>query len=462
MGEISEDLKEVKGLPDAPRAAGDEGLIAKAAEVLRSAKAPLVVIGKGAAYARAENEVTALIDATGMQFLPSPMGKGVVPDSHASNVSSARSAAMKYADVVLMLGARLNWIMSFGEHPKWNPNATIIQVDISAEEIGKNAGASESGIVGDIKTVVPQLLQQLRGWRWNAAGSPFSKQLKIAREKNEAKAVALAQKDTAPLSYERAFEVIKTTLHALSPAEEGGICYVSEGSNTMDISRSIFPLEHPRLKLDAGSYGTMGVGLGYAIAAHEAYNGLTPQASSGPKRRKKIVCLEGDSGFGFSGMEVETMARHKMDILIFIINNGGIYSGDSNDEKEWKARQEKTTSGDLGFESLRASTLGWEVRYEKLAEAVGGKGYFVRTSEELARAAKNGFQADVPVIINVIIESIWKGPIVSWSARIPEFMLIMSRVSGSIRRRKIQELTASRNCEKETWRCIFSWLRQVV
>ena len=412
-GPVGEDLKEVHPLPESPKPAGDDNQIAKAAAVLRNARAPLVVIGKGAAYARAENEVRELINATGVPFLPSPMGKGVVPDSHPSNVSSARSAAMKGTDVVLMLGARLNWIMSFGEHPKWNPEARIIQVDISAEEIGKNAGTAELGITGDIKIVVPQLLRHLNGWRWNVAGSAFSKQLRAAKDKNEATATALAQKSVVPLSYERAFEIIKRTLHSLSPAEEGGICYVSEGSNTMDISRSIFPLEHPRLKLDAGSYGTMGIGMGYAIAAHEAYNGPKAKASSGPTKRKKIVCLEGDSGFGFSGMEVETMARHKMDILIFIINNGGIYSGDSNSEAEWKERQQRTATGELGSDSLRGSTLGWEVKYEKLAEAVGGKGYFVRTSDELAKAAKEGFQADVPVIVNVIIESIWKGPIVS-------------------------------------------------
>jgi len=412
-GPADGDLKEVHALPEPPKPAGDENQIAKAAAVLRNAKAPLVVIGKGAAYARAESEVREFVNATGIPFLPSPMGKGVVPDSHPSNVSSARSAAMKGTDVVLMLGSRLNWIMSFGEHPKWNLDAKIIQVDISAEEIGKNAGAAELGIIGDIKIVVPQLLRHLNRWRWNGAGSSFQKQLKAAKDRNEATATVLAQKELVPLSYERAFEVIKRTLHSLSPAEEGAICYVSEGSNTMDISRSIFPLEHPRLKLDAGSYGTMGIGLGYAIAAHEAYNGSNARASSGPTKRKKIVCLEGDSGFGFSGMEVETMARHKMDILIFVINNGGIYSGDSSSEAEWKERQQRTANGELGSDSLRSSTLGWEVKYEKLAEAVGGKGYFVRTSDELAQAAKEGFLADVPVIVNVIIESIWKGPIVS-------------------------------------------------
>jgi 2-hydroxyacyl-CoA lyase 1 len=151
----------------------------------------------------------------------------------------------------------------------------------------------------------------------------------------------------------------------------------------------------------------MGVGLGYAIAAHEAYNGVSPCVSSGPSiGKKKIVCLEGDSGFGFSGLEIETMARHKMDVLVFIINNGGIYSGDSHDEQEWKERQEKTFSGELGMQSLRSSTLGWVVRYEKVAEAVGGKGYFVRTSEELKKATMEGFQTNVPVIVNVIIESI--------------------------------------------------------
>jgi 2-hydroxyacyl-CoA lyase 1 len=406
---------EVPTVPDPRMPAAEEEQLLRVAKVLREARAPLVLIGKGAAYARAEGSIRALINSTNMPFLPSPMGKGVVPDSHHCNASSARSAAMKYADVVLVLGARLNWIFSFGEHPKWNREARFIQIDIDADELGKNAADAELGIVGDVKIVVPQLLRHLQGWKWDPQWeSSFGRQLRAARKRNEEKAVRLAAVDKVPLTYERAFEVIKNTLHSLSPPGEGGICYISEGSNTMDISRSIFPLEHPRLKLDAGSWGTMGIGMGYCIAAHEAYNGVNAaRAKSGPAKRKKIIALEGDSGFGFSAMEIETMARHKMDVLIFVINNGGIFTGDSEDGEEWRKRQENTIKGEYGFESLRSSTLGWEVRYEKMAEMVGGKGFFVRNSEELARATEEGFKARVPVVVNVIIESVWKGKIVS-------------------------------------------------
>jgi 2-hydroxyacyl-CoA lyase 1 len=193
--------------------------------------------------------------------------------------------------------------------------------------------------------------------------------------------------------------VIKAALHSLSPPSEGGICYVAEGANTMDISRSIFPLEHPRLRLDAGTYATMGVGLPYAIASWEAYNAPNAQTSS---TRKKVVAIEGDSAFGFSGMEVETMARMGMDILIFVINNGGIYFGDSNTAEDWKTKQEKTKSNEPG---LRSWALGWEIQYQKLAEACAGLGFFVRTSEELEEATIAGFKATVPVIVNVIIQS---------------------------------------------------------
>ncbi|CAO2656701.1 Nn.00g055040.m01.CDS01 [Neocucurbitaria sp. VM-36] len=170
----------------------------------------------------------------------------------------------------------------------------------------------------------------------------------------------------------------------------------------MDISRSIFPLDYPRLRLDAGTYATMGIGLPYAIAAWEAYNGPTPQAFSGPAPRKKIIAIEGDSAFGFSGMEVEIMARMGMDVLIFVINNGGIYFGDSNSAEDWTAKQEKTKRNEPG---LRSWALGWEIKYQKLAEACGGIGFLVRTPEELQKATIAGFNATVPTIINIIIQS---------------------------------------------------------
>ncbi|TVY55950.1 2-hydroxyacyl-CoA lyase 1 [Lachnellula cervina] len=375
-------------MPAPPRAASDAEKIKSIVQLLKSAKAPLVIVGKGAAYSQAEAAIRKLIDQTRIPFLPTPMGKGVLADSHPSNTATARSAALKGADVVLILGARLNWILHFGEDQKWNPDVKIIQVDISAEELGKNNGDPALGVIGDIRAVTTQLADALGKWEYNTS-SDYVKSLKASVAKNEAKAAEAAKVDRSPMTYARTFDVIKETLVTLSPPEDGGVVYVSEGANTMDISRSAFPVEHPRLRLDAGTHATMGVGLGYAIAAH---------------CHKKVVCLEGDSAFGFSLAEVETMARYRMDILIFVINNGGVYHGDSEDSDAWLQLQNNTIEG-RAQGGLRSSSLGWEVGYEKVAEMCGGKGYLVRTPEELAKATEEGFKASVPVVVNVIIEA---------------------------------------------------------
>lgn len=401
----TEELEGIVNTPTvaaAPRSGSDELKLNVVVDLIKNAKGPLVLLGKGAAYARAEESIRLFINQTQIPFLPSPMGKGIIADSHPANVSAARGAALRTADVVLILGARLNWIFHYGEAPKWNPAAKFIQVDICAEEMGRNAASAEYSLLGDVNIVIKQLLNSIGTWKYDHSCSDYFRNLHATKQKNEAASTKAAKDPSIPLTYARAFDVIKTALHSLSPPSEGGICYIAEGANTMDISRSIFPLEHPRLRLDAGTYATMGVGLPYAIAAWEAYNAANAQASSGPAKRKKIVAIEGDSAFGFSGMEVETMARMGMDILIFVINNGGIYFGDSNSAEDWQNKFEKTKSSEPG---LRSWALGWEVRYEKLAEACGGIGFFVRTPEELEKATVAGFKATVPVIVNVIIQS---------------------------------------------------------
>ncbi|RDW63802.1 hypothetical protein BP6252_11347 [Coleophoma cylindrospora] len=383
-----------------PRPGPDPARILNVADLLHNAKAPLLVIGKGAAFARAESIIGQLVDYTQIPFLPTPMGKGVLPDSHPLNVASARSAALKEADVVLILGARLNWILHYGEAPKWKSGAKLVQVDISAEEIGRNNGDASAGIVGDINIVVAELLTILKAQEWiYASSSPYHKIISVSKEKNEAKARVAAEVRTEPMGYTQVFNIVKKTLNRLSSPEAGNIVYISEGANTMDISRSIFNLDHPRLRLDAGTHATMGVGLGYAIAAHAVYNPPDSEAS-----HKKIVCIEGDSAFGFSMAEVETMARYSMDCLIFVINNGGIYHGDSSDAESWLRLQQNTIKGGDG-QGLRSTSLGWEVGYEKMAEICGGQGYIVHTQEELENATVEGFHSKVPVVINVIIEA---------------------------------------------------------
>ena len=403
---IVEDKEEVQPtatVSDPPRGAADNAKLSKIVQLLKGAKAPLVVIGKGAAYAKAEGSIRAFIDSSQIPFLPTPMGKGVVADSHPLNTASARSTALKEADVVLILGARLNWILHFGDAPKWSPQAKFVQIDISPEEIGSNAGDASLGIVGDISVIVPQLLHAIDSWSYRPS-SLYSSHLSDAKSRNKILAAKKASEQTMPMTYAEAFSTIKETLHILSPLEEGGIVYVSEGANTMDISRSIFPVEHPRLRLDAGTYATMGVGLGYAVAAHAAYNAPLPEAQSGPRLRKKIVALEGDSAFGFSAMEIETMSRYNMDILIFVLNNGGVYHGDSDDASAWIEMQKKTQAG-AKQGGLRSTSLGWEVGYEKIAEACGGLGLLARTPNELERVTREGFQSRKVCVINVMIEA---------------------------------------------------------
>lgn len=419
------EITELSVVPSPPKPSGDTASVFKLAQLLRSARAPLVVIGKGAAYARAESSIRKLIDTTGIPFLPTPMGKGVVADSHSLNTSSARSAALKHADVVVLLGARLNWILHFGEPPKWSPSVKIVQVDIHAEEIGRNAGNAELGIVGDIGLVVEQLLSSLANWRYqptittatNAADS-YPSVLAASASKNEESSMKKALSPTPSndfLTFQRAFHIIKTTLHNLSTPDHGDIVYVSEGANTMDISRSAFPLQHPRQRLDAGTYATMGVGLGYVVAAHASYN-LSSSDTTNTKP-KKIVALEGDSAFGFSAMEVETLARHRIPALIFVMNNSGVYHGDTKTGDAWRTLQQETILNQTKSESLeekkkekkekglRSTSLLYETRYEHLAAMCGGKGYFVRTEKELEKATWEGFLENEKVtIVNVIVE----------------------------------------------------------
>lgn len=352
---------------------------------------------------------------TGLPFVPTPMGKGVVPDSSAHNFSAARSTAFKEADVVLVLGAKLNWILSFGLPPKWSPTVKIVQVDMCAEELGKNGGHSELSLVGDVGLVVEQLITQLGDWRWQGESSPYYRSLQAAKSKNIDKASKKAAVNKMPMTFEKAFDTVKNTLDSLSDPKAGDIVYVSEGANAMDISRSIFTMDHPRTKLDAGAYATMGVGMGYAIAAHAAYNFPQAEGLAGTHgHRKKIVAIEGDSAFGFSAMEVETMARYQMDVLIFVMNNSGVYRGDADSAQKWEERRSNTVAGTTSEgRGLTAWSLGYETDYQKIAEMAGGIGTVARTPDELKEATEKGFHARVPVVVNVIIDPQADLPMVS-------------------------------------------------
>jgi 2-hydroxyacyl-CoA lyase 1 len=356
--------------PEPPRGLADPRAVERALDTLAAAERPLVIVGKGAAYSRAEAEVRAFVEGSNLPYLASPMGKGVLPDDHPLSIAPARSTALKEADCIFLIGARLNWIMHFGLAPRFAPGVKVIQLDVSAEEIGTNVPA-EVALVGDAKAVMGQLNAALVEKRWRYADqSAWRTVLDEKVEANVGAVQGMLDDDSVPMGYYRVLREIRDQ----APRD---CIIVSEGASTMDIGRTVLPNFEPRHRLDAGSFGTMGVGLGFSIAAAAVH------------KDKKVIAVEGDSAFGFSGMEVEVACRYGLPITFVIINNNGIGGGPS----------------ELDPTRIPPSAYVPNARYEKVIEAFGGRGYFVTEPAQLQAALKEALNDPKPNIVNVMIDA---------------------------------------------------------
>ncbi len=367
-GEVEEsEVRSVARIPDPPRTQTTPESIDASLSALESAQRPLVIVGKGMAWSHAENEVREFIERTQLPFLASPMGKGVVPDDHPLSVGAARTHALQGADLIFLMGARLNWIMHFGTPPRFAEGVRVVQLDVAAEEIGTNVPA-EVALVGDGKALVAQLNARLEDRQWfYPADTPWRAALKEKAEENAAAIEPMINDDANPMNYYRALRDVREWM----PQDA---VIVSEGANTMDIGRTQLPNASPRSRLDAGTYGTMGVGMGFAIGAAVVH----------PDR--PVIAVEGDSAFGFSGMEVETMCRHKLPIKIVVLNNGGIAGGMAELPDDRPIPPGILTPG---------------ARYEKVMEAFGGRGHYIEDPKELRAALDDAMQFDGPALVNV-------------------------------------------------------------
>jgi 2-hydroxyacyl-CoA lyase 1 len=360
---------QVAKCPDPPRIQTMPEYIDQALNVLESAQRPLVIIGKGMAYSRAEDEVRAFIERTGVPFLASPMGKGVMPDDHPLSVGAARSLALQQADVVFLMGARFNWIMHFGLPPRYNKDVRVIQLDIEPEAMHQNKPA-EVALVGDGKAIVGQLNKALVDRQWfYPKETPWRAAITRKSAENAAMIAPQIADDSAPANYYR----ILRDVAAWTP-KNAIIC--SEGAGTMDIGRTQLPNFNPRSRLDAGSYGTMGVGLGIVIAACLVH----PD--------KPIIHVSGDSAIGFSGMEMETLCRYGMPAKIVVFNNGGIGPG-------------MPEIPDNPMLNMRPNSLIWGARYDLMMEAFGGKGFYVEDPKDLRGALDEAMNFRGPALVNV-------------------------------------------------------------
>ncbi|ORW95409.1 oxalyl-CoA decarboxylase [Mycobacterium sp. IEC1808] len=353
----------------APRQLPAPESVDRALQVLRRARRPLIVLGKGAAYARADDTIRNFVEDTGIPFLPMSMAKGLLPDSHPQSAAAARSLAIARADAVLLVGARLNWLLGHGESPQWSRDAKFVQIDIAASEFDSNRPI-EAPLTGDIGSVMSALCDAVAADPV-VAPTEWVDELAERKARNEAKMVQRLAEDPHPMRFYNALGAIRSVLQ-----ENPGVYVVNEGANALDLARNVIDMEAPRHRLDTGTWGVMGIGMGYAIAA-------------AVETGDPVVAIEGDSAFGFSGMEVETICRYRLPVTVVILNNGGVYRGD------------EAPAGSAATGPDPAPTvLNGRARHELIAEAFGGKGYHVTTPAELRAALAEAIAGKGPSVID--------------------------------------------------------------
>ena len=362
----------VKVIDPAPAQIPAPAAVKRALDVLKGAKRPLIILGKGAAYAQADDAIRALVERSGIPFLPMSMGKGLLPDTHPLCAGAARSTVLKDSDIVMLIGARLNWLLSHGKGKAWGEphSKKFIQIDIEPKEMDSNVEIV-APVVGDIGSCVSALLAGMDG-KWPAPPADWISAVKSKREENIAKMAPRLMKNSAPMDYHGALGALRTIVK-----ERPDAILVNEGANTLDLARGIIDMYQPRKRLDVGTWGVMGIGMGFAIAA-------------AIETGKPVLAVEGDSAFGFSGMEVETICRYSLPVCVVVFNNNGIYRG--------------TDVNPSGGSDVATTVFVKGSRYDKMMEAFGGVGVNATTPDELKRAVNEAMDSGKPTLINAVID----------------------------------------------------------
>jgi oxalyl-CoA decarboxylase len=364
----------IKVVDAAPRQIPAPDSVQRALELLKTAKRPLILLGKGAAYAQADADIRALVEKSGIPYLPMSMAKGLLPDNHAQSASAARSHVLAEADVVMLVGARLNWLLSHGKGKTWGGDKAadrqFIQIDIAPTEIDSNV-AIAAPLIGDIGSCVSALLAGM-GSNWAKPQAEWTGGVYERRDKNVAKMAETLAKNPPVMNFHSALAVVRDIVKANPHA-----MVVNEGANTLDFTRSIVDMYQPRKRLDVGTWGIMGIGMGYAVAAAV----VTGQP---------VIAIEGDSAFGFSGMEVETICRYKLPICVVVFNNNGVYRG--------------TDVNQSGGADVAPTVFVKGARYDKMMEAFGGIGVHATTPQELRKALDEAVASGKPTLINAVID----------------------------------------------------------
>ena len=367
----------IKVVDPAPRQIPAPDAVQRALDLLRSAKRPLIILGKGAAYAQADADIRALVEKTGIPYLPMSMAKGLLPDTHEQSASAARSYVLPEADVVMLIGARLNWLLSQGKGKTWGGKSAkdwggqkFVQIDISPQEADSNVRI-DAPVVGDIGSCVSAMLGAM-GSSWPKPPAEWLGAIAERKTKNVAKMGESLAQNPSPMNFHSALNVVRDIVKANPDA-----ILVNEGANALDFTRSIVDMYKPRKRLDVGTWGVMGIGMGFAVGA---------AVVSG----EQVIAIEGDSAFGFSGMECETICRYNLPVCVVIMNNNGVYRGDEVNA--------------TGGQDPSPLVFVKGARYEKLIEAFGGVGVMAATPAELRNAMEEAIRSRKPTLINAVID----------------------------------------------------------
>jgi oxalyl-CoA decarboxylase len=360
----------VKVIDPAPAQIPAPDAVKRALDVLKSAARPLIIIGKGAAYAQADEAIKTLVEKSGVPFLPMSMAKGLLSDTHPQCAGAARSTVLKDSDVVLMLGARLNWLLSHGKGKNWgDAPKKFIHIDIEPREMDSNVEIA-APLVGDIASCVAALIDGMGG-NWPKPPAAWTNTVNGKREENIAKMAPRLMNNNSPMDYHGALGVLRTVIK-----ERPDTILVNEGANTLDLARGVIDIYKPRKRLDVGTWGVMGIGMGQAIAA-------------AVETGNRVLAIEGDSAFGFCGMEVETICRYNLPVCIVVFNNGGIYRG---------------TDVNAGGSDPATTVFVKGARYDKIMEAFGGVGVQAESPDALKRAVDAALASGKPTLINAVID----------------------------------------------------------
>ena len=362
----------VKVIDPAPAQFPAPEAIDRALDVLKAAKKPLIILGKGAAYARAEEEVREFVEKTGFPYIAMSMAKGLLPDDHPQYAGAARSLVLKESDTVMLIGARLNWLLGHGKGKQWGEPGSkqFVHIDIDPKEMDSNQPIA-GPLVGDIRSCLSALNANIAS-DWKKPSESWTGTIREKVETNVQRMAPRLQNNNVPMDFHGALGALRNIIKDRPDA-----ILVNEGANTLDFARSIIDMYQPRKRLDVGTWGVMGVGMGTAIAA-------------AVETGKPVLAVEGDSAFGFSGMEIETICRYNLPVCVVVFNNSGIYRG--------------TDTNPSGSSDPATTVFVKEAKYDLMMQAFGGVGVTATSPDELSRAVNEAMDSGKPTLVNAIID----------------------------------------------------------